>query len=243
MRQRRQDTRESFGVPSALDVARAADRERAAPGIGGGDDGLQGRDRFPGVSPRGLLFLGLEHGFEGRREAQASVWLVGIRAEVVQGGGEGLDGFVVARDRGERLQPGQELMAAFACAAVGVEQDVGERSGEAGIGVGEEGEVLARAVEELGAPGGGDGFGLGTLGVLPPGGFSRVVLAEAGYDAGVPVGACCRVREVGTLTEEGPVDVECIVGVGLQYHKAVVRRVFGAFGMYGYCQGACTECI
>ena len=116
-------------------------------------------------------------------------------------------------------------MAPFAGAAIGVQQDVGEGSDEAGVGVPEEREVFAGTVEELDAAGCVDGFALWTLGLFPPGDFSRVVLTKAGYDAGMPVGPCCWIREIGAFTEEGPVYVECIAGVGLQDHEAVVRRM------------------
>ena len=51
---------------------------------------------------RGLLFLGLQHGFEGRREAEATVWPVGICIALLQGRRQRLDGFVVLGGRGER---------------------------------------------------------------------------------------------------------------------------------------------
>jgi len=82
------------------------------------------------------------------------------------------------------LQLSEELMAAFARAAVCVCEDCLETLGNAEIGTGEGGKVFAGGVEELDAAGGVNVFDLRVLGELPPGDVGvGIVFAEAGDDA------------------------------------------------------------
>lgn len=101
-----------------------------------------------------------------------------------------------------------------------------ETAREPNIGACEEGKVFPCRVQELDTPRRVDGFYLWVLGELEPGGVgSGVVFAEAGDDAGVPVGAGGGVGEIGTFAEECAVDVEGVGGGGFADHEVLNGEV------------------
>ena len=110
---------------------------------------------------------------------------------------------MVFEDRSRlHLELGEELIAPFAGATVGVCEDGFETVGDAKVGASEKGEVFAGAVEELDAAGSVNEFGFEVFGQFPPGDVcSGVVFSEAGDDAGMPVCTCCCVGEVGAFAE------------------------------------------